>query len=677
MLIVLVCFLAVFLFWYMRVRAETVIRTGTVTASSLHLREGPGTEYGHITYLYNGETGTIIDESYATTGALWYKMNISGATGWASSAYIDVKETVVVADKEYNEYLASLGFPESYWPQLQALHVKYPNWVFEAQITNLNWDEAIAGESSLGKNLVHSGANTSWKSTQNGAYNWETGQWVVFDSGGWVAASKEIIQYFMDPRNALDDTNIFQFIKQSYDASALTAEQLAQTKADLIGMVSGTYLAGTCPGTSRSYVDVIMDAAAESGVSPFTLASMMIQEQGTNGRGNSISGTVPGYEGYYNYLNIGAYQQGNMSAVERGLWYAKGSGIGATSYRRPWNNATDSIIGGSIYYGEGYVKVGQDTLYLKKFNVQGSSIYGHQYMTNVQGASSEGKHMAAAYDANARKAALVFKIPVYNNMPASVCPMPVGNDNPNYMLKSLEVSGYVLTPTFSMYETSYSLIVPNGVGSVTISAQALAATTSVAGTGTHGLNVGTNTFRIVTTAQNGAQRVYTINIVRQEAVTPDPGPGQEEPNPTPAPSISPSGYRINGDGTINGITAFPVNASDFKARIAVSNGSVKITTANGTEKAGTSNVGTGDQVRVYDLSGVHKLTYNVVIYGDTNGDGVVNALDLLRVQKHILNLSKLSDLYGCAADTSKDGTVNALDLLQVQKQILNIKAIEQ
>ena len=75
-----------------------------------------------------------------------------------------------------------------------------------------------------------------------------------------------------------------------------------------------------------------------------------------------------------------------MSAVERGLWWASQSG----SYLRPWNSIEKSIRGGSVYYGDNYVKKGQDTLYLKKFNVQGSNLYKHQYMTNVQAAAAEG-----------------------------------------------------------------------------------------------------------------------------------------------------------------------------------------------------------------------------------------------------------------------------------------------
>ncbi len=135
----------------------------------------------------------------------------------------------------------------------------------------------------------------------------------------------------------------------------------------------------------RPYVDIIMDAAAQSGVSPYIIASMILVEQGKQGTGRSISGTVSGYTGYYNFFNIEAYQSGSMSAVERGLWWASHSG----SYGRPWNTREKSILGGAKWYAENYLNRGQDTLYLKKFNVQGSSPYTHQYMTNVQAAASE------------------------------------------------------------------------------------------------------------------------------------------------------------------------------------------------------------------------------------------------------------------------------------------------
>lgn len=51
---------------------------------------------------------------------------------------------------------------------------------------------------------------------------------------------------------------------------------------------------------------------------------MMLQEMGTNGASDSISGTNRRFPGYYNAFNIGAYKTAEYSAVERGLWYASG-----------------------------------------------------------------------------------------------------------------------------------------------------------------------------------------------------------------------------------------------------------------------------------------------------------------------------------------------------------------
>ena len=70
-------------------------------------------------------------------------------------------------------------------------------------------------------------------------------------------------------------------------------------------------------------------------------------------------------------------------------------------------------------------------------------------------------------------------------------------------------------------------------------------------------------------------------------------------------------------------------------------------------------------------------TYTIVLYGDLNGDSKVNALDLLKVQKHIIGSTKLSGSSLKSADTNKDGKINALDLLKIQKQILGVSVISQ
>ena len=120
-----------------------------------------------------------------------------------------------------------------------------------------------------------------------------------------------------------------------------------------------------------------------------------------------------------------------------------------------------------------------------------------------------------------------------------------------------------------------------------------------------------------------------------------------------------------------------MKASDFKVKLATTGGSIKITTANGTEKVGTNNVGTGDQVRVYDASGVHQTTYTVVVYGDTDGDGSIKAVDYVQVRKYLLGTFSLSGYNELAADTNKNGKVDAVDYVQIRKQILGQYLIRQ
>ena len=85
----------------------------------------------------------------------------------------------------------------------------------------------------------------------------------------------------------------------------------------------GTFLDAAFPeGGFATYADVLMEVGRTTEVNPYVLASMILVEQGSSGTGKCISGTVSGYEGYYNFYNIGAYKTSSMSAITRGLWYA-------------------------------------------------------------------------------------------------------------------------------------------------------------------------------------------------------------------------------------------------------------------------------------------------------------------------------------------------------------------
>ena len=594
--------------------------SATVNATTLNVRSTPGTTGSVVKKLAYGAAVTVVSETAGSDGKTWYKIQFSSGSGtqegYVRSDYIKFPVSYSY-DSTFENYLNSQGFPESYKVSLRTLHTEHPTWVFQAQKTGLNWSDVMAAEGAVGTNLVSKSSISSWKSTEYGAYDWNTGIWTGFDGSSWVAASKDIVAYYMDPRNFLNDTYVFQFLHHAYDSNA-------QTREGLTSLITGTFLektpesttaatqsvqettgsgsspvvnnsgstgtsgslqqgesygpgmsTGTSRGTSsgsssgstgsqgvslegpgstvsstisqrkvittalpeveygpgmdassitddntgasntspvptgQTYVDIIMKAAAQTGVNPYVLGAMILQEQGT-GKSGSISGKTAGYEGYYNFFNVGAFASGSMSAITRGLWYASQSG----SYGRPWNSIEKSIIGGATYYSENFLKNGQDTFYLKKFNVQGSNLYKHQYMTNVEGAAGEGAKLARAYTDAMKKQALVFKIPVFNNMPETACAKPTVNGSPNNKLSGITIDGYSLTPTFSKDTEKYDLVVDSSVSSVNIRATAIDSKATVSGAGTISLGSGTTIVKIVVKAENGDTRTYQVSIAK-------------------------------------------------------------------------------------------------------------------------------------------------------------------
>lgn len=90
-------------------------------------------------------------------------------------------------------------------------------------------------------------------------------------------------------------------------------------------------------------------------------------------------------------------------------------------YDRPWITPKAAIIGGAKFITESYIKAGQYTSYLKKFNVNPNGnykVYNHQYMANLQAPYSEAYTSFKSYrDNNLLNAAIEFSIPIFENMP--------------------------------------------------------------------------------------------------------------------------------------------------------------------------------------------------------------------------------------------------------------------
>lgn len=640
--------------------------TGTITGGNVYVRNAAGTSGTTKVVSLNWNHQVDIIGETKVNGVVWYNvkgtLNGKDFTGWTISTYIKVNYNNTGDNTDFVTAMKNAGFPDSYIPNLTALHNKYPSWTFEAVKMGLDWNTVIENESINGLNLVSKSADNSKKSTAAGAYNWSTNTWVEYEPG-WVSASSSYIAYLMDPRNFLDETNIFQFQSLAYSPN--------ETLGGVQSIIKGTFMEGTKSysnnGEKINYADTFMDVAKSSGVSAYHIASRIKQEQGINGTSPLISGTYSGYEGYYNFFNFSATGSTKALIYKNGLSFAKKQG---------WNTRVKSISGGSVKVGSNYINKGQNTLYFEKFNVVNtSSLYFHQYMGNVTAAMTEGRNLAKGY--SDKNQAFVFKIPVYNNMPSSAVGFNKAGDTNNY-LQSLSISGVSLTPAFNGTATSYSAVVSNAISSVSITAKAVSGNSSVSGTGSYSLAVGNNTVKISCKSQSGDTRTYTININRQVVPAGNNNSGgnnqgNNSQNNTEV-NITSGKYRIGS--YITGIEP-GTGAADFVKNIAVSaSGSVKLLTSSGSENSGK--VATGNKVAVYDASGNLKKTYDIVIYGDINGDGAVNALDMIKLNRHILGKGTLTGAYLEAADANRKGDGgNALDMIIMNRHILGKSKISQ
>ena len=314
------------------------------------------------------------------------------------------------------------NFPKSYQPYLEELKKNHPNWTFTALYTNLDWEYVIQNENIFGKNLVPKSYNDRWKNTNPGEYNVEV-------DAGWVDCSKQSLLYTMDPRNFLNESRIFQFEELSFNSSSNLVDGIEKI---LYGTefynqtVSYLTSSGSTVTMNKKYSDLIYSAGIQSKVSSYHLASRIKQEVGPFLSHSSISGKVVGYEGLYNFYNIGATSSSEpMGAIINGLKYAR-DGKGAseatkTKYLIPWNTKERAITGGGIFIGSSYINIGQNTIYLQKFHVHDTNngeLFWHQYMTNVLAPYSESNIIYKGYvNSNLLDLNINFIIPVYDNMP--------------------------------------------------------------------------------------------------------------------------------------------------------------------------------------------------------------------------------------------------------------------
>lgn len=360
-----------------------------------------------------------------------YKVSYLDITGYVCSTTTKLFniETIIPDDIFKSNVLSK--FPATYHPYLVYLHEQYPNAIFEVMDTGIEWTHKYDASGNiiargivdeqiyLGKNLIQiqntDNTKNGWKNQET--LNIDTGLYRNdFDGGGdnWYSPSKEVVSYYLDPRNFLNDIYIFQFEQLSFNENF---HNITGVQSILNGTFMESKKIQDLNENDISYAQAFMQAGSDFGVSPYYLAAKVIQEVGSSGNNEMVTGEYPGYEGYYNYFNICA---NGSSPIINGLICAQG-GINKneTDTGRPWNTPYRAIRGGAEFIYKGYLKGGQDTSYTQKFDIIGD-LYTKQYMQNIQASASETSisfSKGISTITNYKNLPFVFKIPVYNNMP--------------------------------------------------------------------------------------------------------------------------------------------------------------------------------------------------------------------------------------------------------------------
>ena len=635
-----------------------------ITGDSVRFRSEP-TIYSD--YLVNFDSGTelvLLNDNAGVgngCGSNWYQVKYFANIGYVCSEFarIEDRDDIITDDnqyEDYREYLKSIGFIDSYIEYLVTLHDKHPDWDFRVYKTSLDFNGFINTEYDgiyKGWSLIEDTGRyfDGYKSIDSWSYDYLTDTFNnSFIGGGrnWYAANKQVIGYYLDPRNFLNERQIFMFETLSYNSQYHTREGVE-------AMLSNTFMIGFADSEQeKTYVDAFMDAALKYNVSPYVLISRVIQEVGAYGS-TIVSGTVSGYEGYYNFYNINATGE-TGSIITNGLEYAKEMG---------WDSPYKAILGGGGFLAKDYINNGQDTLYLQKWDLIQPNEGRHQYMQNIQAPSTESVKTYRAYNnMSLIDNAFVFMIPVYKNMPDSTI-LP-SSANPNNYLKDLSVNGAYLfdSPT---HEVNFDIVLDSNTTSVDIAASKVNQAAIITNTGSVGIPNDKEKIEIIVTAGNGSRRIYTINITKKQPDNPLYDMPLDISEILRVLNMDNDGEYIYGI-KLDTLVSDVINSIKNKEDKAL----VSYFDKDNNEKV-SGKVASGDKLIVKTTR--EEKEYTIVINGDVNGDGKIAATDYVMIKNHIMDVKKLSEFEKICADVNHDGKIAATDYVAIKNHIMDIKKI--
>ena len=526
---------------------------------------------------------------------------------------------------------------------IKELKEKHPNWNFKLLYTGIEWNEVITneyvGHGESPRNLVPVG-------------NSFTGEWIcesctankTYDNGNWRCASKTALGYMIDPRNSINNSDVFQFMELTYQECSVENIKV---------MISGSFL------DNESYINAILEAGRKHNVSPYYIVALAIQEQGKTGT-STISGTYLEYEGYYNIFNINASGNDSATIIKNALSYAQ---------QRGWDSMEKAIDGGVEKISTSYIARGQNTLYLQKFDVDNSDekLYWHQYQQNIMAGQNEGVTIRRTFEEiNSIESAYTFVIPLYENMPQEICKKPQRDfsiDISNVEKVKLNVKTSInlrATPAGEVINTLYADEIVYRLEKATEKQN--------------------NTYWDKVMKENGVigyvaretydyesqYKLYLIPVEGEVTDIPNQNPGGEDAEKdeeiAELPSVSNEKIKVNTEN--NQITIIP--GTTVQEIINLVGTEIIVEDKAGNPLGKTAMPGTGSKING---------EYTLLMFGDSNGDGEADAIDLLLIKRQILGINTLNNEFKSTMDLNKDNSIDAIDLLLQKRHILGTQKI--
>ena len=233
-----------------------------------------------------------------------------------------------------------------YKEKINDLKNKHSNYIFLVYYTGMDWNEVLTteyqghGTSPLNLFQVSANYNGIWQCPLCGTKK--------YDNGSWCCASKEALAYMMDPRNSLNESDLFQF--KDLEGSDVSYEDIARVVSGY-----GSYI------NNPEAIQAIVDASVQYNVNGYFLVAKIINEHGKDGstlsNGQGYNGK---YVGIYNYFNIGSFGNGVATIINNGLSYAQSQG---------WSSIRASIFGGAEIVKNSYIRLEMEQVKSSFFDI--------------------------------------------------------------------------------------------------------------------------------------------------------------------------------------------------------------------------------------------------------------------------------------------------------------------